>query len=132
MAKTGRPRKEWDQEHFEKLCALQCTAVEIASFFDFSVDTLDTRCKEDYGLSFSECRIKYASEGKMSLRRTQFRLAEKSAAMAIFLGKNVLEQVDTPLVDQSTHYHVNLADKLKRARERVENESVDRNASAAS
>ena len=30
----------------------------------------------------------------MSLRRNQFKLAEKSAAMAIFLGKNYLGQTD--------------------------------------
>ncbi len=33
-------------------------------------------------------------EGKLSLRRKQFRLAEKSAGMAIFLGKNLLGQRD--------------------------------------
>ena len=32
--------------------------------------------------------------GLTSLRRTQFRLAEKNAAMAIFLGKNYLGQTD--------------------------------------
>jgi hypothetical protein len=33
-------------------------------------------------------------QGLTSLRRTQFRLAEKNAAMAIFLGKNYLGQTD--------------------------------------
>ena len=32
--------------------------------------------------------------GRVSLRRTQFKLAGKSAAMAIFLGKNLLGQSD--------------------------------------
>lgn len=32
--------------------------------------------------------------GRQSLRRTQFKLAEKNAAMAIFLGKNYLDQAD--------------------------------------
>jgi hypothetical protein len=32
--------------------------------------------------------------GLISLRRTQFQLAEKSPAMAIFLGKNLLGQTD--------------------------------------
>ena len=34
------------------------------------------------------------SRGKVSLRRMQFRLAERSAAMAIWLGRNVLGQTD--------------------------------------
>ena len=37
---------------------------------------------------------KKREKGKISLRRAQFRLAEKSAAMAIFLGKNYLGQRD--------------------------------------
>ena len=35
----------------------------------------------------------------MSLRRAQFRLAEKSAAMAIFLGKNYLGQSDHVVIE---------------------------------
>ena len=45
--------------------------------------------------------------GKSSLRRTQFRLAEKNASMAIFLGKNYLDQADkqdiTAAVTQEVH-----------------------------
>ena len=33
-------------------------------------------------------------QGRVSLRRKQFKMAETSAAMAIFLGKNYLEQAD--------------------------------------
>ena len=35
-----------------------------------------------------------AGQGCVSLRRTQFRLADRFPAMAIFLGKNILGQVD--------------------------------------
>jgi hypothetical protein len=45
-------------------------------------------------MGFSEIfRIK-RENGIISLRRTQFQLAEKSPAMAIFLGKNLLGQTD--------------------------------------
>ena len=37
---------------------------------------------------------KYSAKGRTSLRRYQFKLAEKNAAMAIFLGKNYLGQKD--------------------------------------
>jgi hypothetical protein len=38
----------------------------------------------------------------MSLRRTQFRLAEKSAAMAIFLGKQYLGQSDNVFIEDKS------------------------------
>ena len=60
-----------------------------------SEDTLNRWCKSNYdGLTFAEVfRIK-RENGIISLRRTQFQLAEKSPAMAIFLGKNLLGQTD--------------------------------------
>lgn len=99
MAKMGRPRKEIDQQVFENLCHLQCTEVEIADFFKCSVDTIENWCKRTYKTTFSEAFIKYSAGGKISLRRTQFKLAEKSAAMAIFLGKQYLGQKDDMRVD---------------------------------
>lgn len=95
----GRPRINIDKEQFKKLCNLQCTLVEIAGFFDCSEDTIENWCKREYKKNFSEVYKKESAGGKISLRRTQFRLAEKSAAMAIFLGKQYLEQRDVSLVD---------------------------------
>jgi hypothetical protein len=40
-------------------------------------------------------------QGRASLRRTQLRLAEKNAAMAIFLGKNLLGQSDKQELEHS-------------------------------
>lgn len=90
----GRPRKEIDKKMFENLCGLQCTLEEIAGAFDCSPDTIERWCKRTYKENFAECFKKHSAKGKMSLRRTQFKLAEKSAAMAIFLGKNYLGQTD--------------------------------------
>ena len=72
----GRPRKEIDQKQFENLCALQCTLEEMCSFFDVCSDTLEAWCKRVY--------------------RMQWRLAEKNASMAIWLGKQHLGQRDVP------------------------------------
>jgi hypothetical protein len=92
--KGGRPKKQIDQKEFEKLCFLQCTKQEFCSWFDTTDKTLERWCKETYGMGFSEIfRIK-RENGIISLRRTQFQLAEKSPAMAIFLGKNLLGQTD--------------------------------------
>lgn len=90
----ARPRIEIDQKAFESLCGLQCTLVEIADFFDCSEDTIERWCKRTYKKSFAEVFKQKREKGKVSLRRAQFRLAETSAAMAIFLGKNYLGQTD--------------------------------------
>lgn len=95
----GRPKKEIDSTQFEKLCALQCTREEICGWFDVTDKTLDKWCKEKYGDTFSVVFSKKREAGKISLRRAQWRLAEKSPAMAIFLGKNYLGQKDNVVVD---------------------------------
>lgn len=91
---VARPRKEFDQTQFEKLCAIQCTEVEIAAWFDMSIDTLNARCHETYGECFADVFKKHSVDGKMSIRRNQFRLSEKNTAMAIWLGKQYLGQRD--------------------------------------
>lgn len=88
----ARPKKEISKEQFESLCGLQCTEEEIASFFHCSVDTIGRFCKTTYNNSFAEVYKKYSGNGKISLRRMQFKLAEKSATMAIWLGKQYLGQ----------------------------------------
>lgn len=94
MARMGRPRKEIDTEQFESLCELMCTEEEIAGFFKCSIDTICNWCKRTYNQTFSEVYKSKSAPGKISLRRMQWKLAEKSATMAIFLGKNYLGQRD--------------------------------------
>ena len=85
---VGRPKIQIDYNTVEKLANIQCTQEEIASFLDISVRTLQR--DEEF------CRIykKGQENGKMSLRRMQYKLAEKNTAMAIFLGKQYLGQKD--------------------------------------
>lgn len=100
--KLGRPLKEIDKVQFEKLCNLQCTLLEIAGFFNCSDDTIERWCKRTYKANFAECFKTFSQGGKISLRRTQFKLAERSAAMAIFLGKQYLGQTDKTEMDVNT------------------------------
>lgn len=110
----ARPRIEIDEENFRKLCGLQCTLTEIASFFGCSEDTIERWCKRELKMNFAEAFKKYSASGKISLRRWQFKMAEHNVSMAIFLGKNWLGQTDkveqtiTEVEDLST-----LADMLK-------------------
>lgn len=91
---AGRPHKEINQSEFEKLCALQCSMREFLFFFDVSDKTLSDWCRRTYDMKFSEIFALKRQKGLISLRHLQFQLAEKSPAMAIFLGKNLLGQSD--------------------------------------
>lgn len=91
---AGRPLKELDKQEFEKLCFLQCTINEICAWFGIDDKTLNKWCKKNYKANFSEVFSQKRKNGLISLRRTQFQLAETSPAMAIFLGKNLLGQTD--------------------------------------
>ena len=88
----ARPRKEIDQKQFEHLCGLQCTKEEICGFFEVSEKTLNAWCKRTYKASFSLVFQQKRGKGKISLRRSQIRLAEENASMAIWLGKQYLNQ----------------------------------------
>lgn len=98
MAQMGRPRKEIDKDQFEKLCYLQCTLSEIASFFSCSEDTIENWAKRTYvddagkSMTFSEVYKIHSAGGKISLRRWQFKMAEHNVSMAIWLGKQLLGQ----------------------------------------
>ena len=85
---AGRPKIEIDYATVEKLANIQCTQDEIASFLGVSTRTLQRDEK------FMELFNKGRDNGKMSLRRIQWKHAEKSATMAIWLGKQYLGQKD--------------------------------------
>ena len=85
---VGRPKIEIDYTTVEKLANIQCTQEEIASFLGISSRTLLRDEK------FKELFAKGRENGKMSLRRIQWKHAEKSATMAIWLGKQYLGQKD--------------------------------------
>ena len=90
----ARPRIEIDKEQFKKLCSIQCTLGEIASWFKCSEDTIERWCKRELKMSFAEAFKIWSADGKISLRRNQFKMAEHNVSMAIFLGKQYLGQKD--------------------------------------
>lgn len=91
---AGRPPKEFSREVFEGLCSIMCTEEEICRVLRTTDKTLNNWCKRTYKVDFSEAYKRFSCQGKMTLRRYQFKLAQKSPAMAIFLGKNYLGQRD--------------------------------------
>ncbi len=99
-------------EEFEKLCGLQCTETEIAEFFGCGVSTLTRWCQREYGKRFEDIFKEKRAQGKKSLRRMQWKLAEKSPAMAIFLGKNYLNQRDEQNIEISGEIPKTLAELM--------------------
>jgi tRNA splicing endonuclease len=118
MAK-GQIKQKQDnikQETFEGLCAIQCTREEICGVLNISKDTLLRWCKDTYGTDFETIYSQKKENGKASLRRTQYKLAEKSPAMAIFLGKNYLGQKDVVETDNK-HEITKVEELLKKIEE---------------
>lgn len=89
---VGAPEKPINWELFEQLCGLQCTQSEIAACLKVHRETLSRRTEEHYGEDYSTIYKRYSETGYCSLRRHQFVLSKKNAAMAIWLGKNWLGQ----------------------------------------
>lgn len=76
----------------KQLGAMQSTQAEAAAVLGVCEKTIQTFFNDH---PQARDAFKIGRElGKMSLRRKQNKLAEKNAAMAIFLGKNYLEQTD--------------------------------------
>lgn len=118
----GPPPREFDKKVFEELCFIQCTHTEIGSVLHAHPDTVDRWCKKAYGESLAECKKKFAEGGRSSLRRDQFKMAKKSAAMAIWLGKQYLNQRDHPLDEEGVGAKVEeLLDMLHALKKKQEN-----------
>lgn len=94
--KGGRPRKltadKATVDHIIGMASIFCTKAEVAAVLRVARPTLD-RFFEDNPEVLAAYEDGFGT-GKMSLKRKQFKLADKNAAMAIFLGKNYLGQKD--------------------------------------
>lgn len=90
----GRPKliiNEEGKQLIEILAGYFCTDEDIAGTMHTTVETLTNKNNRE---TFLEAKEKGLANGRSSLRRKQMKLAEKSAAMAIFLGKQYLNQKD--------------------------------------
>lgn len=97
----GRPRKFINPKEFENLCAMQCTETEICAFFGVSDRWMLDWCKRTYNKTFFEVFREKREAGHISLRRSQFKLAEKNPTMSIWLGKQYLGQRDYSVSNDS-------------------------------
>jgi hypothetical protein len=91
MAQRGT-KARIDLIELEKLCRLQCTDEEVAAWFNVSTRTIERRRKQK---KFAEVMERGKARGRVSVRRMQMKLLEAgNATMGVWLGKNILGQVD--------------------------------------
>lgn len=102
-----------NKKQFENLCKLQCDIEEIASWFDCETTDVQEWCDETYGVPFEEIFEQKAKAGLISLRRAQFKLAERSAPMAMFLGRQYLGQTDNGPSEQTIEEGEDDGDDIK-------------------
>src|SRR6185369_11738917 len=100
LDRTGRPKKDIDWEVFNNLLQSQCTAKEIAGYFDIHENTLYIRVQEQFGKTYTEYSASQQSKGHSLLRAAQFKKAMAgNPQMQVWLGKQYLKQKDTNSIE---------------------------------
>ena len=86
--KGGRPRVELDMTKLTNMVRIQCTREECVKVLGVSESTIDRRVKEATGQGFEAFHEKHSQEGKMSLRRAQFKAAteDRQPTMLVWMG----------------------------------------------
>ena len=112
MAKVGRPIKLFtveEKKKMEEMAFNQCQDKTIAAVIGVQVDCLKRH--------FKTVLHKKRCEGKAALRASQAEMAMKGKqpAMAIFLGKNYLEQKDSKDVKVHGDMKIQIVDYAKKS-----------------
>lgn len=96
---TGRPRLVFDLDQVREVAGLDGTYAEIAAVLGCSPDTVARRMDDDP--AFAEAYREGREQGKTSIRRKLYKLADHNAAAAIFLAKNRLGMRDQVSIEHS-------------------------------
>src|SRR5216117_3893711 len=105
MAKRGTTAKI-DMAELEKLSMMQATDEEIAAWFGVTTRTIERRRTVR---KFAEVMERGKAKGRISIRRLQMKLLEAgNATMGVWLGKNILGQVDEVRHELSGNLSTNL------------------------
>jgi hypothetical protein len=103
----ARPPIDIDAGEVYKLAKLHASNKEIADWFGCSTDTIERR--------FAAELAKGRSEGRLNLRRMQWASAVKgNVAMQIWLGKQVLGQIDQPIPDDDGDQEYERPESMRR------------------
>lgn len=106
----GRP-KEVENKISElelfRVLRMYPTLEECAGFFDISVKSLTRYIRQHYKLTFDQLRQKKFAATRLKIRKAQIDLAlKRDRTMLIWLGKVLLEQVETTKVVQESKVSV--------------------------
>lgn len=95
----GRPKVQYDLAVVKTLAACCCTLDEMAAYLHISPRTIDRLMKNKNG-EFALTVAEGKAYGRATLRRKQFESAlSGNTTMQIWLGKQILDQKDIPLVE---------------------------------
>jgi hypothetical protein len=93
---AGRKAVHIDLVELEKLATIGCTDLNVAQFFNVSVRTIEQRRKKHS--EFAEAMNRGHAKCLITVRRSQMKWLDRSPAMCIWLGKQLLGQRDvTPI-----------------------------------
>lgn len=93
MGRAGRPLTPINWDDFDKLCTMQCSLDEIASWFNCSIDTIERAVRREKKCYFAEYFNAKRGRGRIALRRKQYEIAlSGDIRMLIWLGKQFLGQ----------------------------------------
>jgi hypothetical protein len=93
---AGRKAKLIDLQQLENLATLGCTDLNLSQFFNVSVKTIEQRRKKNP--EFAEAMNRGHAKCHITVRRAQMKWLDRSPAMCVWLGKQLLGQRDvTPI-----------------------------------
>lgn len=97
--------KEITIEELENLLICQCNLAETLDYFSCTEKELNDFCKQNYqNKTFGQLFKEKTSLGKANLRKLQFKHAESSVQMAIWLGKQYLGQEEKQKVQNDSKF----------------------------
>lgn len=112
--KGGPPPIVLDIEALSGLCKLGATQEEICDFLDISEEGLHAAVKRQCDVAFPDFYKKHFNKTKLSLRRTQLKLAQEgNVSLLIWLGKSLLHQSERHEVLQKGILAVSSIDKYE-------------------
>lgn len=98
----GRTEKPIDWDKVDELLMAGCPAKEIAPHFNLTRERFCERFQAHHGTDFSIYSTEIYSKGHSLLRYKQYKKAiEGNTQMMVWLGKNNLKQVDTPVITEA-------------------------------
>jgi hypothetical protein len=93
-----------DKEKFEDIYRLPISVEEICEYFFCTREDLDKFCLTSYRASLDQKLAHGRADLKICLLEGQIQMAQKNSSMAMWLGRQYLDQQPNP-IDRPAHQH---------------------------